>query len=274
MSYEITDEYAHTDFMSFLDATKRPQRKPDDCTSTQTNQARWFGTETFADAETLAINGVTDIETQIRKMAEEFADATGSTADAFATVYAETGDDVDIARYLSGEPEHMMSSVLVPTSGSKVVSLCVNLSANAGVDTSAMIRRGAAACVLADTLERSGYRVEITAVACFHNKGNTARLTVPIKTAGESLDIARVAYALAHPSMLRRHALRYMETLPLSIIRKYGFTSGSGYGSAVDGPSSDYDIYTGVQGLNREFASLDGTRAWIKSEIARLTTQE
>ncbi|MFD1044176.1 hypothetical protein ACFQ1S_00485 [Kibdelosporangium lantanae] len=142
------------------------------------------------------------------------------------------GSDVDVARYLSGEPENMISYSLVttPTTG-RVISLAVNLGATGGVSVGDMVKRGKSVVALVYALERMGLSTELFADSQSGSRDlrpETTREMVKVKGASDALDPAMIMFALAHPSFYRgllfasmhAHPARFHE--PLDIGRSYG----------------------------------------------------
>ena len=165
--------------------------------------------------------------------------------------YSDAGDEVELGRFLEGEPECWQDwqPEVVPTFG-KVARIVVNCAASAGVSADEFFERGAAACVLADALETLGIRCEIWALPkCSEKRGHTFEAWVPVKRADESLELDRVAFMLAHPAFMRRMGFRLLEQLSASDFRP--FQSGYGMPKEIDASEMDADgtIYFGRQHL-------------------------
>ena len=78
--------------------------------------------------------------------------------------------------------------------------------------TEAMIRKGAAVVALIDQIERSGQRVELiaTQISKTHRQYDEQHIFITVKQPDEPLDLDRISFAVAHPSMLRRVGFRIM----------------------------------------------------------------
>ena len=121
--------------------------------------------------------------------------------------YDVAGDEVDVGRFVSGEPENMLTFDTVTVSGpGPVVSLVVNLTASAAISARAYFARGAAVMVLVDALENAGRRVELSVVASVgsHASAATDTIRVLIKQADQPLDRDRLAFVVCHPAFFRR----------------------------------------------------------------------
>lgn len=134
-----------------------------------------------------------------------------------------------IPAYAAGVPEDMFTpsdwGMPVPK---PIVRIMVNITAAHYVDKEHIINRGAAIVQLIDRVQLAGQRVEL--IAAFHAKelggDDTYEYSVVVKRAEEPVDLDRIAYAIAHPSMLRRTMFRIMEqTVPHEV---------SGYGTTTD----------------------------------------
>lgn len=166
-----------------------------------------------------------------------------------------------IPAYAAGAPEDMFTpSEWGMETPKPVVRIMVNITVAAMVDKEYIINRGAAIVQLIDRVQLAGQRVEL--VACFHSKGYGSQhgeryeFSVVVKRAEEPVDLDRIAYAIAHPSMLRRSMLRIMEqTVPHEV---------SGYGTATDFTESvqGRDLY--IQSM---LMSTDGYESREKSKV-------
>lgn len=120
--------------------------------------------------------------------------------------YDVSGSDVDVSRFLSGEPENMIAYTMVeaPRTG-RVVSLAVNLSVSGRVAASKLIRRGKAIVSLVYALESMGLRTELYTCnpSGSRNRSRHTFDTVRLKDASDVLDPALIMFALAHPSYFR-----------------------------------------------------------------------
>ena len=188
--------------------------------------AKWYGTQSYDDALHFARDGWPDGLKRIELMRASLRKVPISAkAERLAGHFAEAGDEVEVGRYLEGEPEHMIEFMpqFVPAAG-RIVKLVCNVSASCGVSADSMFRRGAAAVLLADAIEQSGLRAEILIVSAGDNSdGRRPGLDfrVPLKTADQPLEIDRVAFLMCSPSIFRRFMLRAMEQLTPQQFREH-----------------------------------------------------
>ena len=94
-------------------------------------------------------------------------------------------------------------------------------------DPDTVIRFGAALTVLIDDLEAAGYRVEVIArdetYPSYYNAPSLS-FAYPVKTAGQAVDLGKLAFWLAHPSALRRIGFSAIERMD------YEYAYHNGYG--------------------------------------------
>lgn len=153
------------------------------------------------------------------------------------SIYDVTGADVDVDRYLSGQPENMISFVMMDTPQvGRVVTLVVNISASCAVDSETITCRGKNIVALVHALEALGIRTELyvdaPSEAIFGgiggNRGITANTIVKIKEPEDMLDPAMVMFAFAHPGFLRALILPTMHGFSDRVQTAMGV--GSSYG--------------------------------------------
>lgn len=223
------------------------------CSSRKTGEATWNGTETYADAIALARTGwremrpnvdriLTDVDAKVRTM----------VLDRPATRFDVTGAYVDVATYLTGEPECMVEIIEEPTPvHGRVARLLVQGSASWSVDAEMIQARGAAVCALADALARSGIYLEVWVEFTIthklkgrQTKATTDATAVRIKGASDPLDIDLLMFPLGHPSMFRRLIFDVWERSMTPAQRKryavggdtedhYGIPTGSVLGESI-----------------------------------------
>ena len=109
-----------------------------------------------------------------------------------------------IPLYLTGDPSHMMNFDTEHISSNPVVRIDYNFSVSAFITTNTIILRGAAVLSLCNTLENKGYSVELRLIENCRGGNFTLRTNTIYKKAGQPLDLDRAAFAIAHPSVLRR----------------------------------------------------------------------
>lgn len=97
----------------------------------------------------------------------------------------------------------------------KAISLVYSITANAGTDASEFVKSGVAALSTIHALELRGIRVNLKIM--FYNakcQNDRAFGTVNLKDYREHLDLQKLCFPVAHPSMFRRIGFKWLETLP------------------------------------------------------------
>jgi hypothetical protein len=170
----------------------------------------------------------------VSRMSAPVVDLISSKIERNDIVYDVEGMGIDVAKYVEGEPECWQSYVAthVEGQGQRILRLVVNGSTSGGIHADEMIRRGSFITATVDCLERAGFNVEVWYVmGCLGYHGVHTDINVKIKDSNQPLDLARMAFALGHPSMLRRLLFAVIERTPDS-----HKDASSGYGTPADNP--------------------------------------
>lgn len=122
-------------------------------------------------------------------------------AAAFLPAWDVTGAEVDVARYLSGEPENMIDFPLTAAiQAGRVITLVSCADANSGSDWRS---RGILATALGLALARMGYATEMWADNYgMDYAGHNQYQRILVKSTSDEIDPARLMYAFGHSSML------------------------------------------------------------------------
>lgn len=123
------------------------------------------------------------------------------------------GSSVNVAAALAGRPKSMYKLVRrsVPA---KVLNLAYNANIPYTVPASEIVTVAARLASVLLSLERSGYQVNLYSAVAVYKGAEAVGLFVRVKSAGQYLDVTRLAYCLVNPSFLRRSFFRFVETLP------------------------------------------------------------
>lgn len=138
--------------------------------------------------------------------------------------YAPVGAFPCIPGYAAGVPENMFVPLDDGASNVKpIVRIAVNIVCSAWVDAQDIINRGAAVIALIDKIQGEGQRVELIAFCHIEGRGNDRVIaSVTVKRPEEPVDMDRIGFALAHPSMLRRAMFRVVECVCPYYLSRYG----------------------------------------------------
>lgn len=125
----------------------------------------------------------------------------------FQPVWDVSGAEVDVARYLAGEPENMIDFPPSQTSKvGRVITLVVGVGVNGGVSGQEIIDRGRKIVALALALNRLGHAVEIWADDTQRGTTKQSRKLfqrILVKGTNDEIDPAVLLFALAHPAFQR-----------------------------------------------------------------------
>ena len=195
-------------FESFDEFVAQSRVVPAHCRSSRrTNSPSFHGTANFEEAVAIARTGWPEGAKRAVEIGASVSSAVRDVINANASGYAwdVAGQFIDIGRYLTGEPE-CFGTTIEETDAIKspVIKLVVNLSASASVGADTLVARGVAVVAAVDILEAAGRRVEVVAATAHCSYSTQLEIRIPVKSAGQPLDIDRLAFCLAHPSCYRR----------------------------------------------------------------------
>lgn len=195
----------------------------------------WFtGSANIEAAMELAVKGWAEGRDKAEALSDKMVADYRGTDHARKVEHARFGPGtIDAGRYAQGHPMSIIRSV--PNPRAKVphgvnVHIGFNASVSAVVSTDTMIERGAFICALVDWLENHGARVELTFLSAGIWTGrvhgnvtmNRWQVRMTVKRLQDSLNLGRVAFAIAHPSTFRRLVFGFMEQVWPPIPGNYG----------------------------------------------------
>ena len=197
--------------------------------------------------------------------------AADTTSERFHTTWDVCGEEPDIGRYLTGEPENMMDYRLeeVPAFG-RVASIVVNGAVSAGIDESHLREIAVMLAALVDSIENTGIRCEMVVRyregrVCEH-RSKDCELEHWIKRASQPLDLPKVA-AACHPSAFRRIVFRWFECLR-------GIDGAYGRPSTSQRPFEPGSVAVDMSELKRFVGDEAAILKWIEEQRTRLIAGE
>lgn len=135
--------------------------------------------------------------------------------------YDVAGELPDIGRYLAGDPAHMRRHGH-PKGHTPVISMLVNICCSGGISSRHFANYGAALCSVIDQLENSGRRVELNVSWISGFADGRASMGWTVKRAQDALDMAAVAFSLAHAAASRRIGFGMVERTTIKQSLSYG----------------------------------------------------
>jgi len=231
------------------------------------DDSHWKGC-TQADANKMAEEGWVEGAERARKFTDLLTTAVGGLIDRIEINYDVVGHAIDIGRFVENEPECWMRFDVekIQQPAVKYIRIVVNGTASAGVDADTIMGRGSCLAALVELLEFAGNRCEIVLALSTKSQHDLCVL-VTVKQFDEPLDLPKIAYTLAHPSVLRVHHFRFMETMPSRI--RSGMSVPGGYGRCADVPSDKRgDIYLNfMQWGDAQWTTPALAIEWVKKEL-------
>lgn len=189
------------------------------------NGKDFTGTRSYNEAIDLFRNGYTEILPQIKTGVA--ANLKRTDARPRRTIENNVvGYAPNVPNAIMGLPNSMILTRSVPQK-TKTVSLVYDITENAYTGTETFIKSGIAVLGVINTLELSGYRVNLKIAFYVAEKGNDRAFgTVNVKDYREHLDLQKLCFPLAHPSMFRRFGFKWCETVSgLKAPWDYGYGS-------------------------------------------------
>ena len=212
--FETIDEY--TNFLEESESLRYGSSDDDDY--------RFSGTHSLKEALELCKYGDEKLRQYIYQQNLQFDNVDSLNKVRRSTVNDVVGFMPNVPNYILGVPTNMIRDNRTMIS-SKVLNVFINVSAAWHVDKE-YIKQNAAKYVCAiNRLEEEGYRCNIYAGSAGERGDRENLLVVKIKSDKEPMNLAKMAFPLCHPSMLRRLKFKWMETIPIDF--------GLGYSSSI-----------------------------------------
>lgn len=230
--------------------------------STCRDDASWYGTSSITEALSVARDGWPEGEALAKDLCTKILDKVTSLVEVEHVNYDVEGIGLDVAAFLNGEPEcwQRFERKTEEREGLKQIRVVMDVTVSGGLSTGVIIARGAAVAALVQSLEFAGSRVQLEVLPLCNGPRWESRVLV--KAADQDLDMSRVIFALAHPSMLRRIGFATQEGCPSR-------DNNSGYGPCSDSEDKG-DIYIGSAMLGRtQWRDFDSSYEWVMGEMRK-----
>lgn len=193
----------------------------------QDKDKRFQGTASYQEADDLFRYGDKELWKKVKAKMTEKKVIGGGTASKQQYFTDVCGFVPHIANYVQGLPNNMINKRVVRNKSSKVVSVVYNPSVNYTVSTDAIIETSLKVMDFIAGLESKGYRVNLYTMHSTSQKNERVSSLVRIKSSEDYTDKLKLVYPMVHPSMLRRHFFRFIETC--EGLTEKEFTEGYGY---------------------------------------------
>lgn len=196
--------------------------------------SNWAGCS-YDEAKKSAYVGMEDLYSKAKELSKSKQVSNSLLIDSVVPVnrYDYSGENVDLDRYLSGEPECCVSLQDREGTTKRVINLIVCCGASASYSSASLINRGIYIASIVEALTHAGYSVGVICVWCTANNGKL-NIAVRVKHPGEFIDPCLLTYWLSHSSILRRIFFRLGEHEPREIRNLIGLgTQYGGYGQST-----------------------------------------
>lgn len=210
-----------------------PPPRLSECSACETHQAGagFMGSEDYASGVALIRSGWPSGAEQAREMAEKLDGvlAAASRRETYVTEWDVAGDEADVSRFLSGEPENMALSVPVPAEGDggAVVRLAIKGGGSAEVGVDTFTRAAVLISAAVDRMEAAGRRVEVWVYYAAKFGTELAEVWHLLKRAEDSVDLPRLVAGLS-AAAFRRVGWRWRESRKaLKPSHSYGYSQAS-----------------------------------------------
>lgn len=180
-------------------------------------------TRNFEEATEILKNGWSDMSSKLTQRLNVVKNQVQPAMKA-KTTNSVAGFQPIVPLYLSGVPTNMVNRKMVPVK-QKVITLNKSISYNCGIKTEQIVEESVKAMMIVKKLEAQGYRVNLNVIMGGIESDLKLITKIRIKSAGEKLNISKLAFPLVHPSMLRRLMFRFIEVYPKvtkSFVKGYG----------------------------------------------------
>lgn len=239
----------HESFQAFVDFSRDCKQHPE--TRSSGNDVIWSGAHSLQDAARLAATGWPEGLARIKAMTITTINEYEHIDTHREIVYVPDDPDgnLDMGRYMSGEPEVFQSFQSFDEPSPRIIRILINRTVSGGVRTETLINTGCHLMALIDAIESRGTRCEVgIAQALTNYTANGTQVdyceTVLVKRAHEPLDRELLVYAIAHPAAFR---WLMMSSYSGNMFNHYGKHTYWGNGNVCEIPAdvtTQWDIVT------------------------------
>ena len=163
---------------------------------------KFYNTRDYAEATDLLISGW---DAAAKKMADKvkMTSSISAVSRSSKPTVGIVGSQASVPRYLQGIPTNMVSRQTVMTK-QKIVTITKGISYNCRWTPNQILDECVKALQIIQSMENGGQRVRLNVMFATSNGRFSHICKVCIKQPDERMNISKMSFALAHPSMLRR----------------------------------------------------------------------
>ena len=220
-----------SEMMDILDKRPNNEIMKGSDSSSRKGDKEWYGTESYEEASQLMRTGYTKILPRIKEGLAKSAKVLSkhfSATDLRRPRNLPVGFIPNIPNSILNLPDSMIDIKLTPQKR-KTLNIIYVMAGSCGCKAEMWIKAGIALLTAIKIIERKGISVKIdVSFYCGTENDETVMGSVTVKHYGQPLDIQKLCFPLAHPSMFRRIGFKFLETTP--IVTKENFRYGYGRG--------------------------------------------
>ena len=180
-------------------------------------------TKTYQEAEELLTKGWNEPIEKMKKSTNNFKLSGKREKNKITTDVV--GYQACVPRAILGLPDSMFNTRRVMHKV-KTITLIYDIGALANVDIDDYVKAGVKVLNIINMLESKGLKVSLDINFGSYKNGEVVNARIKIKDFKDNLDLKKIAFTIAHPSMLRRMFFRWMERHPK--MQEQGFAWGYG----------------------------------------------
>jgi len=278
----MSNKPIYRDFECWDELIERAERNPKDNAGRssysveKSNRRGWYGTPDFPAAIKLCREGWPEGREIILNLKDKLKDDFINITKKIDIQWDVVGEQVDVGRFIEGEPECMAVFNFKEGMGKGVITICLNIIAACNVPTDIITRRGAACLTIVDILEDMGFRCEIRFGSAVDSGYNHYEISTLLKHSAQAVDLDTLAFSLAHPSMLRRIIFSVEENEPKEIKDIFRFHDLGGYGrptemKKLDGIDLLFPHLTHIE--QDKFKTDERVVEWITTELNKILSE-
>lgn len=226
-------------------------------------RTRWAGTKSFEAAQQLVMKGWKKGRERLLDNVEAIA-LKKDLVDAPSFVYDVAGARPEVPLAVAGDPCCMWDANPVMEAKAPTYRLFINISASCQWEANHLMNWGACILSVVDSLEAQG-NCSIEVNICQANRAGSGQVTtefiIRLKEAGQHIDFNVMAFAIAHPSMLRRVMFGCMERVTEDNAEEQ---MGCGYGRPADLSTDALEDHLYIPGVDH--CGIPGH--WIQNRTA------
>ena len=224
--FKVVDFNSLAEFSKYINETPENPTFENAFLSSHTDNYQFTQTESYEEAMKLFNEGwsakAQDLVINLAK-----AEKKAQSQSVNRRAYDVAGGFVSVPRYIQGKPNCMIRMKKQQIK-QRVITIykSIDYSGNTSADT--IVEQSVKAMQLIKRIESLGYRVNLFLTLGIKTSGDTYRtiVNIKLKDASEKLNVSKLAFPLAHPSMLRRLMFRFIEVSKFTNSRKFIWSYG------------------------------------------------